>query len=69
MQRNVALRPQEVTVLPFADMIRCLELCANIYPPHTTTHFSKENAGESHFKRKIKVHQKRGVKEILKIQF
>ena len=54
MQRNVTLRPQEVTVLPFADVVRCLELCANIYPPHTTTHFLKKMQGNRILRGKLK---------------
>ena len=52
-QRNVTLRPQEVTVLLFADVVRCLELCANIYPPYTTTHFLKKMQGNCMLSEKL----------------
>lgn len=33
MQRILALRPQEIMVLLFTDVVRCLEFCAEVHPP------------------------------------
>ena len=44
----------EVTVLLCADVVRCLELCANIYPPYTTTHFLKKMQGNCILSEKLK---------------